>query len=227
MIIYGIGLGPGDPELVTVKAVKTLEKSDVVIVPQSDKTGRSIALDIVKNYVPEEKIHMYYFPMTGNKADLDIRYTALASEMEKLAAQGKTISYVTIGDTPVYSTFNYLRDKLKAKNIDTKMVAGISAFSASANRVNLPLCEKDGSFCVVEMPETDEELAELTRRFTSVVLMKVHKRLGVLINFVRENKLSEAYLFQRVTMDDEQIFDLLNEMPEESAGYLSTAILKA
>jgi len=227
MIIYGIGLGPGDPELVTVKAVKTLEKSDVVIVPQSDKTGRSIAFDIVKNYVPEEKIHMYYFPMTGNKADLDVRYTALASDMEKLAAEGKTVSYVTIGDTPVYSTFNYLRDKLKTKNIDTRMVAGISAFSASANRVNLPLCEKDGSFCVVEMPETDEELAELTRRFTSVVLMKVHKRLGVLISFVRENKLSEAYLFQRVTMDDEQIFDLLNEMPEESAGYLSTAILKA
>ncbi|MCD8568691.1 MAG: SAM-dependent methyltransferase [Geovibrio sp.] len=115
MLIYGIGLGPGDPELVTVKAVKTLEKSDVVIVPQSDKTGRSIAGDIVKNYVPEEKILWYYFPMTGDKADLDTRYTALAAEMEKLAAEGKTISYVTIGDTPVYSTFNYLRDKLKAK----------------------------------------------------------------------------------------------------------------
>lgn len=227
MIIYGIGLGPGDPELVTVKAVKTLEKSDVVIVPQSDKTGRSVAGDIVKHYIPAEKVLWYYFPMTGDKKDLDIRYSELAIKMEQLAKEGKTVSYVTIGDTPVFSTFNYLRNKLKEKNIETQMIAGISAFSASANRLSLPLCEKDGSFCIVEMPETDEELKALTERFTSVILMKVHKRLGVLTEFVRKEKLSNAYLFQRVTMEDERIFDLLNETPEESAGYLSTAILQA
>lgn len=226
MIIYGIGLGPGDPELVTVKAVKALEKSDIVIVPQSDKTGRSIAGDIVKNYVDEEKIHWYFFPMTGDKVDLDKRYTALAEDMEKMAKGRKTISYVTIGDTPVFSTFNYLRNKLKEKGIETSMIAGISSFSAAANRLSLPLCEKDGSFCVVEMPDTDKELAELVDRFSSVVLMKVYKRLDVLIDFVRKEKLSEAYLFQRVTMEDEKVYNLLEETPDEAAGYLSTAILK-
>jgi precorrin-2/cobalt-factor-2 C20-methyltransferase len=226
-IIHGIGLGPGDPELLTVKAVKVLENSDVVVVPQSDKTGRSIAGDIVKHYITEDKIRWYHFPMTGDKADLDARYTALAEDMVYLASTGKKVTYVTIGDTPVYSTFNYLRDKLKEKDIDTAMIPGISAFSAAANRLNLPLCEKDGSFCVVEMPETDAELKALTERFSSVVLMKVHKRLPVLVEFVKNAGLTEAFLFQRVTMKDEIVVDLLHETPEEGAGYLSTAILKA
>lgn len=224
--ICGIGLGPGDPELVTIKAVRAMEHADIVVVPQSDVTGRSIAADIVTHYVPAEKIHMYHFPMTGNKADLDARYSVLASEMALWAAAGKRVCYVTIGDTPVYSTFNYLRDKLLEQQIATEMVPGISAFSAAANSQSLPLCEKDGSFCVVEMPESLDELPALLERFTSVVLMKVHKRLPALCAFVRGVDLAQAFLFQRVTLPDAQVYDLLTQIPPESAGYLSTAILQ-
>ncbi|MDY6848419.1 MAG: precorrin-2 C(20)-methyltransferase [Thermodesulfobacteriota bacterium] len=225
-VICGIGLGPGDPELVTIKAVRAMERADILVVPQSDVTGRSIAADIVAHYVPAEKIHMYHFPMTGNKADLDFRYSALAADMAAWADEGKRICYVTIGDTPVYSTFNYLREKLLERGIVTEMVPGISAFSAAANTQNLPLCEKDGSFCVIEMPDSVDELSALLERFTSVVLMKVHKRLPALCEFVRQADLAQAWLFQRVTLADEQVYDLLTQSPPESAGYLSTAIVQ-
>ncbi|MBW6509788.1 MAG: precorrin-2 C(20)-methyltransferase [Desulfuromonadales bacterium] len=225
-MICGVGLGPGDPELVTMKAVRAMEQADLVVVPQSDVTGRSIAADIVAHYVPAEKIHMYHFPMTGNRADLDIRYSALAGEMARWANEGKRICYVTIGDTPVYSTFNYLRDKLLEQGIVTQMVPGISAFSAAANARSLPLCEKDGSFCVIEMPESVAELSALLERFTSVVLMKVHKRLPALCAFVRQADLAQAWLFQRISLRDEQVYDLLTQDPPEAAGYLSTAIVQ-
>lgn len=226
MKIYGIGLGPGDPELLTVKAVKTLESADIVVVPQSDKTGRSIAGDIVKHYISEDKIYWYHFPMTGIKSDLDQRYDELANNMAGMLSEGKKVCYVTIGDTPIYSTFNYLRDRLLDKNIEMEMVPGISAFSAGANQVALPLCEKSENFCVIEMPPTKDELSEMLENFTTVVLMKVHKKLHVLQEFVNENPLSAAYLFHRVSMEDGQTYDLLNDEVDEKAGYLSTAIIK-
>jgi precorrin-2/cobalt-factor-2 C20-methyltransferase len=226
MKIYGIGLGPGDPELLTVKAVKTLESADIVVVPQSDKTGRSIAGDIVKHYIPEEKIYWYYFPMTGIKADLDERYDDLANKMACMLGEGRKVCYVTIGDTPVYSTFNYLRDRLIDVNIQMEMIPGISAFSAGANQVALPLCEKGENFCVIEMPPSKDELTGVLEEFTTVVLMKVHKKLNILTEFVAENHLSAAYLFHRVTMEDGITYDLLNDEIDEKAGYLSTAILK-
>jgi len=226
MKIYGIGLGPGDPELLTVKAVRILKEADIVIVPQSDKTGRSIAGDIVKHYISDEKIHWYLFPMTGVKADLDVRYDALADTMAGMLAENKKICYVTIGDTPIYSTFNYLRDRLEMKDIKMEMIPGIAAYSAGANQVALPLCEKGENFCVIEMPASKEELEEIMEDFTSVVLMKVHKKLNVLLEFVKENHLCAAYLFHRVTLEDGTTYDLLNDTVPDDAGYLSTAIVK-
>lgn len=227
MKIYGIGLGPGDPELLTVKAVRILEEADIIVVPQSDKTGRSIAGDIVKHYISDDKIHWYFFPMTGIKADLDVRYTDLAGTMADMLKSGKKVAYVTIGDTPIYSTFNYLRNKLIKQDIEMEMIPGVAAYSAGANQVALPLCEKGENFCIIEMPETKEELARALESFTSVILMKVHRKLSVLNEFVRENELRAAYLFHRVSLSDGETFDLLKQnIDDDSAGYLSTAIVK-
>jgi len=227
MKIFGIGVGPGDPELMTVKAVKVLEGSDVVVVPQSDKTGRSIAGDIVKNYISEEKIHWHFFPMTGVKTDLDKRYDSLAETMADMVKGGKNVCYVTIGDTPIFSTFNYLRNRLIKTGIEMEMVPGVAAYSAGANEAALPLCEKDGSFCIVEMPDNPQEIDRLAGEFSSVVLMKVHKRLGTLLDYVKRAELEAAYLFHRVSLSDGRTYDLLKEdVEDEQAGYLSTAIIK-
>lgn len=227
MKIYGIGVGPGDPELLTVKAVRILVDSDVVVVPQSDKTGRSIAGDIVKHYVPESKIHWYFFPMTGVKSDLAVRYDELAEAMKNYLAIGKKVAYVTIGDTPVFSTFNYLRNRLINMDIEMEMIPGISAFSAGANQQSLPLCEKGESFCVIEMPETAEEISKYLQDFTTVILMKVHKKLHILKELISSASLSEAYLFNRVSLPDGKTYNLLTDnVDDEKAGYLSTAIIK-
>ncbi|MBF0539542.1 MAG: precorrin-2 C(20)-methyltransferase, partial [Nitrospirae bacterium] len=86
--IYSIGIGPGDPELITVKAQNILTRSDVVFVPQSDALGRSIARDIVLNYVASEKIRTYYFPMNNQRQELLKRYRALAQTLTEILQTG-------------------------------------------------------------------------------------------------------------------------------------------
>ncbi|WP_415238837.1 precorrin-2 C(20)-methyltransferase [Seleniivibrio woodruffii] len=225
MKIYGIGIGPGDPELLTVKAVRLMQESDVVVVPQSDKTGRSLAKDIIKDVVSDEKIYMYYFPMTGNKADLDAKYAELAGQIAKMVKEGKKVSYVTIGDAPIYSTLNYLAHKLELHGIKMEFVPGISAISAVPNILCLPVTEKDESFCTVEMKEDTAFLKECTEKFATVFVMKVHNKLDVLKKFVKENNIKTAYVISRATLADEIILDL-NSGGQKDINYLSTAILK-
>ncbi|WP_277656929.1 precorrin-2 C(20)-methyltransferase [Seleniivibrio woodruffii] len=225
MKIYGIGIGPGDPELLTVKAVRLMQESDVVVVPQSDKTGRSLAKDIIKDVISDEKIYMYYFPMTGNKADLDAKYAELAGQIAKMVKEGKKVSYVTIGDAPIYSTLNYLAHKLELHGIKMEFVPGISAISAVPNILCLPVTEKDESFCTVEMKEDTAFLKECTEKFATVFVMKVHNKLDVLKKFVKDNNIKTAYVISRATLADEIILDL-NSDGQKDINYLSTAILK-
>ncbi|KAA0257832.1 precorrin-2 C(20)-methyltransferase [Deferribacter autotrophicus] len=224
--IYALGLGPGDSEYISVKGVNVLKSCDLVVVPQSDKTGRSVAKEIVKQYVSDEKIFMYFFPMNNDKELLDRRYSELAEKIEQFLNEGKKVCYVTIGDLSIYSTFNYLYEKLKEKEIKVEKIAGIPSFIAAANRIDENIVIKGESFCVVEMERDGRMLEKVVSLFDTVIVMKVHKRLKFLIEFVRENKMVEkAYLVERCTLDGERVFDLLTDEVPENAGYLSTAIL--
>lgn len=225
MKVYGIGLGPGDKELLTLKAVRIMNESDVVVVPQSNKTGRSLAKDIISGVIPDEKIHMYYFPMTGEKETLDAKYAELAVQVAEMLKQGKKVSYVTIGDAPIYSTLNYLAHKLEAHGIDTEFVPGISAISAVPNILSIPVAEKDESFCTVEMKDDTAFMKECVEKFATVFVMKVHNKLDVLKKFVKDNNIKTAYVISRATLKDEIILDLNSDEAKE-INYLSTAILK-
>jgi len=225
MKVYGIGLGPGDPELVTMKAVRIMEESDLVVVPQSNKTGRSLAKDIIKDLVPEEKIYMYYFPMTGDKDDLDTKYAELADEVYKMLQDGKKICYVTIGDAPIYSTLNYLAGKLNKHGVQTDFIPGISAISAVSNLLSVPVTEKDESFCTIEMRDDTAFMKECVEKFETVFVMKVHNKLEQLKEFVKENDIKLAHVISRATLDDEIRLDLNSDEVKE-INYLSTAILK-
>jgi len=225
MKVYGIGLGPGDPELVTMKAVRIMEESDLIVVPQSNKTGRSLAKDIIKDLVPEEKIYMYYFPMTGDKDDLDTKYAELADEVYKMLKDGKKICYVTIGDAPIYSTLNYLAGKLNKHGVQTDFIPGISAISAVSNLLSVPVTEKDESFCTIEMRDDTAFMKECVEKFETVFVMKVHNKLEQLKEFVKENDIKLAHVISRATLDDEIRLDLNSDEVKE-INYLSTAILK-
>ncbi|WP_420267045.1 precorrin-2 C(20)-methyltransferase [Candidatus Magnetominusculus dajiuhuensis] len=225
-IVHSIGLGPGDPELVTIKAKRILEASDDVIVPQSDALGRSVAKDIIVHYVEPSKLTMYYFPMNNNREELRQRYTALAQNIKALITQGRKVSYVSMGDPTIYSTSNYLTETLLALGINVVHVPGISSINAASSLLGIPLTSKGGDFGVYELPEDVERTAGLIQRHQTTVFMKVNKKLPVLIEAIKSTPPNAAYLVNRVTLDGQMSFNLLTEPLPEEPLYLSIAIVK-
>ncbi|MFC1855524.1 precorrin-2 C(20)-methyltransferase [Thermodesulfobacteriota bacterium] len=224
--VYSIGLGPGDHELVTLKGIKCLERSDVVIVPQSNSLGRSVAKDIILNFIDESKILMYFFPMTNDKDDLKKRYTELAEKIKGLIDAGNSVSYVTIGDPTVFSTSNYITEKLIDINIDVTHIPGISTASAVSAKIGAPACVKGEHFGVYEMPAEVEQAVALIDRHPTTYFLKVHKRLRVLIDAVEKASPKSAHLASRVGLEGETLHDLLQSAPEGEKAYLSIAVVK-
>ncbi|GMT47284.1 MAG: precorrin-2 C(20)-methyltransferase [bacterium] len=224
--VYSIGLGPGNPELMTVKARRILEESDIVVVPQSDETGRSVARDIILHYIDPSRILMYYFPMNNDREDLENRYTELARKIKQLIAEGKRLSYVTMGDPTIFSTSNYITEKLRAVGVEVRHVPGISSINAASTMLGLPLCVKGEHFGVYEMPGEVEEAVKLIRRHPTTVFMKVNRKLPVLVEAVRIAVPERAYLARRIGLDEEVFYDMLNCSPPPEAAYLSVAVIR-
>lgn len=222
--IYGIGLGPGDPELITLKALRTMQESDIVVVPQSDKMGTSVARKIIAPHLREEQIYMYHFPMTNDEDDLADRYTALADDMAQMVRSGKKVCYVTIGDATIFSTFAYLAQRLRFQGVETALIPGIPSFIAASNILSTSIVEKGERFCVVEMPDNTDELNRLTEAFDTVICMKVHKRLGTLVQFAGQFS-GSCHLVKRAYLDGEELLNLKTDTPDDKAGYLSVAII--
>ena len=224
--VYSIGLGPGNPELLTVRARRILEESDIVVVPQSDKTGRSVARDIILHYIDPSRILMYYFPMNNDRKDLERRYTELARKIKQLTTEGKRLSYVTMGDPTIFSTSNYITEKLRAVGVEVRHVPGISSINAASTMLGLPLCVKGEHFGVYEMPEEVDEAVKLIRRHPTTVFMKVNRKLPVLVEAVRIAVPERAYLARRIGLDEEVFYDILNCSPPPEAAYLSVAVIR-
>lgn len=225
--VYMIGVGPGDPELVTVKAVRLMKEADIVYVPESSAGGRSVAEQIIRPYVEKEKMHLSYFPMTNDYDELDKRYTELAAEIAEQVKAGKKLVYVTLGDAMLYSTAQYVSVRLRKMGIEPVFIPGITSYNACANLTGISLADKSEQFTVLGIPDSVEELKKLCDSNSSVVLMKISKRLPVLLEYVKTYKPRVATLTRRATLEGEEVIDLTKAdgVPED-AGYLSVAIIK-
>ncbi|NOZ69449.1 MAG: precorrin-2 C(20)-methyltransferase [Deferribacteres bacterium] len=224
--VYSLGLGPGDHELITVKAKRILEESDIVVVPQSNEQGRSVAREVILHYIDASKIRMCYIPMTNNREELARKYTRLAEEIKGMVEEGKAVAYVTQGDPTIYSTSNYLTERLRAVGVQVRHVPGISSINAAASMLGVPLSIKKGNFGVYEMPSDPAAAADLIQRHPTTVFMKVNNRLPVLIETVKRLKPEEAFLVRRIGLDGEAVYDMLNGAPPPESAYLSVAIIK-
>jgi precorrin-2/cobalt-factor-2 C20-methyltransferase len=227
--LYAIGLGPGGPDLITVKAAQILKSVDIVIVPESNATGRSLAHNIVKKYTRQDHIETFYFPMINNPDLLYEKYTELSIKVIEYLKNNISVAYVTIGDLSIYSTFSYLWAKLKEASIQAEFIPGVPSFVASANIVKLPIVTKGESFCLIEMPDDCDKLKIYIEMFSTVIILKVYKKGDILKTFIENyyNLLSEALLVVKATLYDECTVDLLKEKVLNLEDvYLSTAILK-
>lgn len=186
--LYGIGVGPGDKELVTVKAVRAIEKSDVIVAPSAIEGGESIALETVRDYIKEgTEVVIKHFPM--GKKDKDIKVKEAYDFIEKRLSEGKTVSFLTIGDPFVYSTYIHLLRHMKEKKFNVETIAGITSFCAAASIVERTIVVGDNRLTV--MPAT--KVHEITDE-KYVVIMKVYKHEENVINTLEEKGFDYVYV---------------------------------
>ena len=144
-IAYGVGVGPGDPELMTFKAARLIRDNEVIAVP--GKTAEdSVAYKIAFGAVPEiaeKTLVPVFMPMVRDRAKLTEEHRKGAKLLEKYLEQGKNVVYLTLGDPTIYCTFSYLQHILEEDGFEVRLVSGVTSFCAAAARLNMPLTEWD------------------------------------------------------------------------------------
>jgi len=173
---YGVGIGPGDPELITLKAVKTLRSVSVVIAPFSRR--ESVALNIAQPYILGEVLKLG-FPMERDEKLLNMAWDANAKDIAMLLDEGKDVAFITLGDPMIYSTYIYVLHRLQGYEIET--IPGITSFTAAASKLGFPIAEGDAPFAVIPSYQEDSLRAALDV-YDSVVLMKISRDFDRIID---------------------------------------------
>ena len=150
--LYGIGVGPGDPELITMKAVKILKKVDVIFAAASSKNQHSQAVNIAKSHIPETtEIEMLPFPMTQDKNVAQKAWDEHARNIIALLEQGQDAAFVTLGDSMIYATYGYILQSVQrlAPHLNIVTIPGVTSFQAAAARLNRTLVEGEESLLLI------------------------------------------------------------------------------
>ncbi len=229
---YGVGIGPGDPELITLKGLGALQKADIIIAPKAKIKGDSLAREIVEKVLGEKKEFIELeFPMTKDEEELNKRYRQAAGLILEKMETGNSIAYLTIGDPLLYSTYIYLLNALKetAPELKIETIPGIAAYSATASRFNYSIAEKDDRVCICPVPADMEELRAVIEDNDTVVIMKVAKKLPEVLKLLEEMRLlQDTVLGSRVGFENEKLINGATDSFDvtEKEGYLSTLIVR-
>ena len=222
--LYGVGVGPGDPELVTQKAVNTLKKADVIAVPVKGG-GEKTALNIVKDIVAGKHLIYCQTPMVRDKARLNEAYDRIASEVCAQLDAGHDVAFITLGDPTVYSTYIYVHKRVLARGYTAQLVPGVTSFCAAAARLNMSLCE--GAQRLMVVPASHEGIEHCLDTDANLVFMKAGREIGALKEKLDQRGLLErAAMVENCGMENERIFKQFSNL-EGDSGYFSVVLVKS
>ena len=221
-ILYGIGVGPGDPELLTLKAVRLLKEADIIGVPDKG-TGEKTALNIVKDFVDPEKVCFFPTPMIRDKAALQKNYEQQADKICEYLDAGKKVVFITLGDPTVYSTYYYVHEIVAQRGYEAILVPGVPSFCAVAARVGTSLCERSDRLLIVPASSSVEDALEVN---ANKVFMKAGSSILTLQEQLKKaGKLNHAFAVENCGMENEHVWQHFGDMQEPS-GYFSIVIVK-
>ena len=200
--LYGVGVGPGDPELITMKAFRLLKQADNVAVPDKG-VGEKTALNIVSSYVDQEKVRYFPTPMIRDKALLQENYTQQADRICELLDQGLTVVFITLGDPTIYSTYYYVHEIVVSRGYDAELIPGVPSFCAVAARLGTSLCERSDRLLIVPASSSVEDSLKVK---ANKVFMKAGSGILDLKEKLREaGLLEQAFAVENCSMENEKI----------------------
>ena len=224
---YGIGVGPGDPELMTLKSINYIKDSTCIILPAKDKESCH-AYQIAAEVVPEidrKELLFCPFPMTMKRDELVEFHNQVAEMVMDKLNVGKSVAFLTIGDPTLYSTYSYIREIVVNAGYEIDIVSGINSFSAVAARLGISLGDGSEQIHIIPGSANLDSTMELSG---TRIYMKSGKKLAELIERLRiqmDTKPLKIYSVSNCGMDSETVAYAIDEINTES-GYLTIVIVK-
>jgi len=202
--LYGIGVGPGDSELMTVKAARIVGEADIIITPKTEKKDGSDDATQEEGWQEAKRIILSY---------LD---------------QGKSVVFLTLGDPMFYSTYMYVYRLIENTGHEIETIPGITAFCAIGSHLGYPIVEKEEVLAIVPATAPKEKIDAVLAVADDAVIMKVYKNFDeVQETLIKHNMADDAVMISRVGLPDEQVFVGLDNMPKDTKlNYLSTILAK-
>ena len=224
--LYGIGVGVGDPEMLTIKAVRALQESDIVLLPRARTKNVSTAYEIAKEYLREdiEKVYVDFTTVDNDQVREEDR-KVYADVVNRVIKDDKTLAFITIGDPMTLSTFVYVMELLE-QDIKVESIPGITSFASVCSRLNTPLLMGDERLKVVPLHKDSDIRAEIDSA-ENIVFMKISRKLEELKTVLAEKKMMDkAVLISNCGKQDEKVFYDLSNVSKEDISYFSTVLLK-
>ena len=223
--LIGIG-GPGDTELLTLKAAKILKSVPVIFSPKSSKEKESIALSIIRPIIDErndsKKLMLVepIFPMIEDEKELERCWTSASEMIAQYLDSGRDVAFITLGDPSIFSTYSYVQKKLK-DSYEIETIPGITSFTACAAARNEALVEKNDILTII--PKIDDRLDNVLNYSNAIALMKASRNMRKLELKIENNKRTkDIYSVQNCTRENEKIIEGFSK----DKPYLTTTIIK-
>ena len=221
--LYGVSVGPGDPELLTLKAVRIIREADVVAVPNIGH-GRQTALSIAADYLEGKPQIECSTPMTSDAGVRQAAYAENARTICEHLAAGRSVAYLCLGDIGVYASFAPVNERVRAAGYNVEIVPGVTSFSASAARLGIVLCEGSERLLISPVMSGDVD------KILDVPANKVFMKSGKAVHDLRDKlaargELDRASMVANCGLPDEKVFEHLADIDDEG-DYFSVVIVK-
>ncbi len=227
-IFYGIGVGPGDPELLTVKAINAIKNSEIIIAPKTEKKSDSLALSIAAPYLRADVQIVYQtFLMVKDFEESPNFFEDNVAEILTYIRAGKNVGFLTLGDPLFFSTYIYIFKLLKNSGVQIETIAGVPAFLAIAAKIGYPPAYGNDILSIIPATADAEKISAALKVSDAAVLMKVYKNFGEIVELLDNEKLLEnAALVSRCGLEGEKIITDINAHKDEKLNYLSTILTR-
>jgi precorrin-2/cobalt-factor-2 C20-methyltransferase len=229
--LYGIGVGPGDPELITMRAHNILTNVPVIFVPQKDDKSESLALSIVNNYVDvtRQQIIGLIFPMSKDKAVLAKYWENAAQRIWEHVSNGNDCAFINLGDPLTYGTFIYVLNEIQKRHPDTavEIVPGISSINAAASRALLPLAVNKDQIAIIAGYDNEDFIKHSLKHFNTLIFLKIHNNFERLLAIIEELDLVDNCIYiSHCTMSQEEIIKDIRNLKNRRLDYFSLLLVR-
>lgn len=221
--LYSIGVGPGDPELMTLKAVHTISKCPVLVLP-AESRQKCVAYQIARQILPEideKEAVCLVMPMTKDKEKLERNHEEGAVKVAQILEEGRDAAFLTIGDPTVYATSMYIHQRVAQMGYQTQIISGVPSFCAAAAKLGVSLGEKQEQIHVIPASYDIEMAMQLSG---TKILMKAGKKMPFVKQCVEKHQ-GWAAMVENCGMPDEHVWINPDSMPDQ-LGYYTLVIAK-